>query len=240
MKIVGTILESRLHTPCTGRSPAQAGPFSQAGSRPVEIPSGDRRLRGTLAWPCHPSGFVLLARGRDGKRADVQSARLAAALRADGLGTLLLDRPAEPAVQGRAERARELLDATTWLAGQDAGRLPLGYLGIRSGAAVALEAAAASPRIEAVVVCGGQPGMSVERLSKVQVPTLLIVTEADHEYFRLGLNRLGGPKWVTALAGDDPLWESPGTLAAAGQRAAQWFVRYLVMEPAWRALHSYA
>jgi putative phosphoribosyl transferase len=235
----GTIDRSAAPTHrCFSPESARFAPSLEAGVRTVEIPAGKSRLKGTLAWPCHPSGFVVLVRGRGGERSNFQSARLGFALRADGLGTLLLDHPTDLPVHGREDRVRELLDATEWLARQpEASGLPLGYLGIRSGATVALLAAAESARVGAVVVCG-PPSMSGERLAGVRAPTLLVVAEPDHEYFRLrfpGSERLGGSRWVTALPGGDPRWESTATLAAAGRYAAQWFVRYLILEPAWRS-----
>lgn len=216
-----------------GLSPTQATMTcrSTAGVRLAELTVGKRQFIGTLAWPCHPSGFVLLAPGRGSQQARLQADRLASELRADGLGTLLVD------LIGRREQELELqvqrlLAATEWLVRQpEAAGLPLGYLGIGGGARVALQAAGRSARIGAVVVCGGPPGLDAEAWSLVRVPTLFLEGDHDEAGLRFGaaaMKRLGGPGWLSTVPGAGPRWEETGTLQGPGRCAAQWFVRHLV------------
>ena len=216
----------------------------QSGARAVAVPGPEGPIGGVLAWPVHPSGFVVFADPGWSRPERLQNFRLAAQLRAAGLGTMLLD--AAPAAGGPgalddADRLAERLGAvTTWLAEQpEAAGLPRGYLGRDLGAAAALAAAASSPvAIEAVVARGGRPDILGERLRAVRSPTLLLVGSADGEAMRLNraaLERLGGPKRLVAITGAGRRFEEAGKLEEVGRWAAEWLVHYLAMERTWRA-----
>ena len=225
------------------RPPATTPPVSRlhslkAGARAVDIPAGVARLKGTLTWPCHPSGFVLVTPAPT----SLEDVRLAARLRVEGLGTLRIDRiigarDSDPELQPGQLRA-----ATEWLVRQpEAAGLPMGCLSVGAGAG-ALVAAGSSAGIGAVVSYGGDPGRLGTRLYAMRAPTLLIVGDTDYERLRLaypGLVRVGGPTWLVTIPGTGPLQDGHA-LDEAGRRAAQWFVRHLVMEPAWRAAHPSA
>lgn len=221
------------------------GPTLVAGARQVRIPAGRVQLRGTLAWPSHPSGLVIFARsGTVGPR----DQSLAGHLRAEGMGTLLLDllpdaNGWEATASPNAEHCTERLRIATEWAGEqpEVAGLPLGYLGLGDHAAVALAGAVASAvPIEAVVVGAGRPTVLGERLAAVCVPTLLITGSRDEEGLRshrAALARLGDPKHLVTIAGAGPQFEEPGALAEVGRWAASWFVHYLAMEPTWRHRH---
>ena len=213
----------------------------KAGARAVDIPGGVVRLKGTLAWPCHPSGFVLFTRVGRGKQASLQDLRLAAQLQTDGLGTLLIDRIIGPRGTDSDLKAGQFRAITEWLARQpESVGLPVGCLGIDVGAAAALVAAGLSARIGAVVSYGGNPDVLGELLFAVRAPTLLIVGNGGYERLRHAhpaLVRPGGLAWLTTIPGTGALQDGRAP-EEAGRRAALWFVRHLIMEPAWRADHA--
>ena len=96
--------------------------------------------------------------------------------------------------------------------------------------AVALVAAARDDRIHAVVSRGGRPDLAAGWLDRVTAPTLLIVGGEDFEVLELNrraLDQLHGPKELAVVAGATHLFEEPGTLQEAAERAARWFQRHL-------------
>ena len=121
---------------------------------------------------------------------------VAAALNQAGLGTLLADLLTPEEELRRANvfdvrlLAARLTGSTRWLHRHPAARgIPLGYFGASTGAAAALWAAAADPRvpIAAVVSRGGRPDLAGPQLASVRAPTLLIVGGSDEAV--LDLNR---------------------------------------------------
>lgn len=213
-----------------------------AGMREVRIPAGGVGLRGTLAWPVHPSGLVILARSGG---AGPPERRLAGQLRAEGMSTLLLDLlPGDGESEAAAIRTAErcvgrLAIAAAWAAAQpEVAGLPLGYLGVGKLAAAPLAGADTSPLpVQAVVVAFGRPDLLGDRLAAIQVPTLFITGSRDEEGFRAhraALARLGGPRHLTILPGTGPGSDTPAASEELGRCAASWFVHYLAMEPAWR------
>lgn len=219
------------------------GPSLDAGAHEARIPAGRMLLRGTLAWPAHPSGLVIVC--RSGAAAGRQDQRLASRLRAEGMGTLLVDllpdakRPEVTAWRSTELGTERLGIATEWVGEQpEVAGLPLGYLGVGDHAAVALAGAAASRLpVEAVVVAAGRPNLLGDRLAAVRAPTLFITGSLDEESLRAhraALARLGAPKRLLTIPGAGPRFEEPGALEELGRWAASWFVHYLTMEPAWR------
>ena len=68
-------------------------------------------------------------------------------------------------------------------------------------------------------------------------PTLLLVGSRDPvvlDLNRAALGLLRGPKQLVVIPRAGHRFEEPGTLQAAGERAAEWFVRYLELERRWR------
>jgi pimeloyl-ACP methyl ester carboxylesterase len=105
--------------------------------------------------------------------------------------------------------------------------LPVGYFGASTGAAAALEAAAAlGDRVAAVVSRGGRPDLvSAATLRNVMAPVLLIVGEWDEEV--LELNRWAASHLarheVVVVPGASHLFEETGALAVVARSAAAWF-----------------
>jgi pimeloyl-ACP methyl ester carboxylesterase len=128
--------------------------------------------------------------------------------------------------------AGRLQDATRWIReSSDTAELSVGYFGASTGAAAALQAAAeGDTEIAAIVSRGGRPDLAMPCLSRVYVPTLLIVGGEDVPV--IPLNRqafaaLAGVKDLVIIPGATHLFEEPGALETVARLASEWFVRYL-------------
>jgi len=111
-------------------------------------------------------------------------------------------------------------------------RLPIGLFGGSTGAAAALQVAAARPKqVRAVVSRGGRPDMaSAEVLLKVQAPTLLIVGSLDTEVLelnRLAKSQMPGLTEINVIPGATHLFEESGALEQVSQHAGAWFNQWL-------------
>jgi pimeloyl-ACP methyl ester carboxylesterase len=167
---------------------------------------------------------------------------VAESLRERGLATLLMDllTPEEDDEDRRTARLRfdipllaeRLISAVDWLVGdaRTAG-LPVGCFGASTGAAAALVAAARRPQaVRAVVSRGGRPDLAAEELPSVEVPTLLIVGEADEPVIGMNrevMGRFGSPADLVIVPGATHLFEEPGALEEVARLAGEWFVRHL-------------
>jgi dienelactone hydrolase len=191
-----------------------------------------------LELPVSPIGLVVFAHGSGSGRGSPRNQRVAAALRARGLGTLLFDLllPEEAADRRKVFDipllASRLEDAVRWV-GEDEriATLPLGFFGASTGAAAAF-AAASRPYVgvRAVVSRGGRPDLAASELALVDAPSLLIVGGADEEV--LALNRaamasMKAPVQLAVVPGAGHLFEEPGTLDEVTRLAGDWFVRHL-------------
>lgn len=189
----------------------------------VRIPRGTTPLAADLVLPDRAVGVVLFAHGSGSHRRSPRNRRVAAALQAAGLATLLLDLDSW---------GQPLLCAVDWCASQEQlAPLPLGLFGASSGAALALEAAAARPaRVGAVVCRGGRPDLAFEALGRVRCPTLLIVGAADLDVLELNVwaaahLRARHDLLVVPRAGH--LFAEPGALEAVAEASCDWFLRHL-------------
>src|SRR5438552_14194763 len=115
----------------------------------VEVDIGPEHLKGFLGVPRRAAGLVIFAHGSGSGRRSPRNNRVAAALRNDGLATLLLDllTPAEERDRANvfdiALLASRLSSANDWaLAQSETANLPIGYFGASTGAGAALMAAA--------------------------------------------------------------------------------------------------
>ncbi|MFP5404064.1 MAG: dienelactone hydrolase family protein [Gammaproteobacteria bacterium] len=205
----------------------------------VHIPAGRATVEGMLEVPGEAVGLVLFAHGSGSSRHSPRNNYVAGVLRAAKVGTLLMDllTPEEDTDYERrfdiGLLTRRLLDAARWVGEQDATKeLPLGFFGASTGAAAALEAAAAlGPQARAVVSRGGRPDLaSAQALAKVTAPTLLLVGGYDDVVIDLNqqaYDRLRCKKELVIVPGATHLFEEPGTLEAVATRAAGWFAEYL-------------
>jgi len=208
----------------------------------VRIPVDGITLDGDLAVPDGARGIVLFAHGSGSSRFSPRNRAVAAALRADGLATLLLDllTPDEERVDEVTRHLRfdvallaaRLAAATDWVTQRSEARhLAVGYFGASTGAAAALIAAAERPApVRAVVSRGGRPDLAGAALSAVRAPTLLIVGGADTvviDLNRQALAALHAECRLEIVPGATHLFEEPGTLEEVARLAREWFVRHL-------------
>lgn len=195
-------------------------------------------LAGTLQVPPGARGLVLFAHGSGSSRLSVRNNAVATWLNDGGFATLLLDllTSAEEADRRKvfdiALLSDRLTGAAHWIDQQpDLSRLPMGLFGASTGAAAALQTAAElGARIKAVVSRGGRPDLAAGSLARVEAPTLLIVgghDEAVLELNRQAFAKLTCLKVIRIIPGATHLFEEPGTLAAVGNYAKEWFSLHL-------------
>lgn len=209
----------------------------------AHIPAGPVTIEGMLEVPEHAVGLVLFAHGSGSSRHSPRNNYVAGMLRQVGVGTLLMDLLTPEEDRDYSQRfdigllTRRLLDAARWVGEQEATRhLPLGLFGASTGAAAALEAAAAlGDQVRAVVSRGGRPDLASEQtLMKVAAPTLLLVGGYDDgviDLNQLAYDQLRCEKEMVIVPGATHLFEEPGTLEAVASRAAGWFAEHFVLPP---------
>lgn len=205
----------------------------------VHIPADAIELDGELVLPPSATGVVLFAHGSGSSRFSPRNTFVAEVLQQHGIGTLLFDLLTRAEDQDYATRfdidllTRRLLAATAWLqTNPQTQTLRVGYFGASTGAAAALQAAAAmGNKIAAVVSRGGRPDLAGETaLNQVTAPTLLIVGSADYGVIELNQQAyalLHCEKKLTLIAGATHLFEESGTLEQAARSAANWFAQRL-------------
>ena len=192
-----------------------------------------------LIIPQRAAGVVLFAHGSGSSRHSPRNQYVAKQLREARLGTLLIDLLTPEEDETYRTRfdigllTQRLADAARSLAREPQTKdLPVGLFGASTGAAAALEVAAAMPEaIRAVVSRGGRPDLaSHAALRKVKAPTLLIVGGDDAGVIELNEQAyaaLGCVKHLAIVPGATHLFEEPGTLEEVARLAAEWFTRHL-------------
>jgi len=212
---------------------------------PVEeltIRQGELVLHASLGVPPGAAGVVIFAHGSGSSRTSPRNQRVAAALRARGLATLLFDLLTE--AEELVDRldgslrfdipllARRLVGVTDWVRrASPVAHLPLAYFGASTGAAAALVAAAERPAdVRAVVSRGGRPDLATHALPRVVAPCLFIVGGNDPQV--LALNRdaiaqMAAPTQLAIVPGASHLFEEPGALDDVVQLASEWLIDHL-------------
>lgn len=204
----------------------------------VKITGAGVTLNGDLALHRDAKGLVIFAHGSGSSRHSVRNKYVASVLRAHGLSTLLLDLLTEAESEWTDKRfdidllTQRLTLAENWLKQQDETKqLPIGYFGSSTGAAAALQSAAAlGDQIKAVVSRGGRPDLAKAYLAKITAPTLLLVGGYDDGVIELNEQAyalLNCEKEMTIIPGATHLFEEAGTLEQVAELAAQWFVKQL-------------
>jgi len=207
----------------------------------VHIPAGKVTLEGGLAIPEAAGAIVLFAHGSGSSRHSPRNKWVAQVLHGEGLATLLLDllsKDEDMLYETRFDidlLTRRLNIATEWILRQrETKSFAVGYFGASTGAAAALEAAAALGRkVGAVVSRGGRPDLA-RSLGRVLAPTLLIVGGRDDQVIELNqeaYNELKTEKQLVIVPGATHLFEEPGALDEVARLAADWFKRHLKQAP---------
>jgi putative phosphoribosyl transferase len=208
----------------------------------VHIPAGRVQLEGQLVIPAGATGIVAFAHGSGSSSHSPRNQFVAGVLHGRGIATFLFDlltreEDVEYAVRfDIALLTRRLTTASGWLMKQpDTKTLNLGFFGASTGAAAALQAAAAlGDKVKSVVSRGGRPDLAGEQsLEAVRAPTLLIVGANDLSVIDLNEEayaQLTCTKHLQIIPGATHLFEEAGTLEAAASAAGDWFARYLTAD----------
>jgi len=214
--------------------------MSESNAQLVQIPVDDVHVEGLLELPASAQGIVLFAHGSGSSRHSPRNNHVARVLHDKGIGTLLLDLLTLSEDLDYHTRfdidllTQRLLAVTRWVRSHTppTRHLPIGYFGASTGAAAALQAAAAlGKEIHAVVSRGGRPDLAGSHdLARVKAPTLLLVGSRDEDV--LELNReayacLSCTKELSIIAGATHLFEETGTLEEVARQATIWFSQYL-------------
>jgi putative phosphoribosyl transferase len=209
---------------------------TESARQTVRIPPLE--LEGSLSVPLSAEGLVIFAHGSGSSRLSPRNRFVAEALGQAGLATLLFDLLTEQEAQDRANvfdiplLAGRLQAAVRWARLAAATKsLPVGYFGASTGAAAALQAAAADKELAAVVSRGGRPDLAGPALGLVEAPTLLIVGGDDVEVLalnRAAQRRLRCENRLEVVPGASHLFEEPGTLEAVVALARRWFLDHLM------------
>lgn len=204
----------------------------------IPIPLEDVTLQGDLIVPADAKGLVLFSHGSGSGRKSTRNRWVAEELHRAGFGTLLFDLLTmhEDEVEDLRFDIPLLTDrltaVTRWVLGQPALRgLPIGLFGASTGAASALNTAAALPQlVKAVVSRGGRPDLAMEALPLVKAPTLLIVGGWDGPVIdmnRTAYDELQCVKHLAIMEGATHLFEEPGKLEDVARLAMEWYGLYL-------------
>jgi putative phosphoribosyl transferase len=213
--------------------------FDRVRKEVIDIAINGEVVEGMLAVPEGARAVVLFAHGSGSGRLSPRNNYVAGELRKAGLATLLMDllTPVEePSTRARFDidlLAQRLELAANWLAkDRDTARLPLGLFGASTGAAAALQLAAAGRHtVYSVVSRGGRPDLAGSaELGRVEAPTLLIVGALDMQVIELNEGAyamLNCRKAFNVVPGATHLFEEPGTLEQVARLATDWFVKCL-------------
>ncbi|HQO17089.1 MAG TPA: alpha/beta hydrolase [Methylotenera sp.] len=196
-------------------------------------------IEGMLRLPENARGIVLFAHGSGSSRLSPRNNYVAQVLQDNNIGTLLLDlltAEEDTDYQTRFDIAlltRRLIAATRWVKAEALTKdLAIGYFGASTGAAAALQAAAANKDISAVVSRGGRPDLAgSEHLGQVHCPTLLLVGGWDDVVIELNqaaYDLMHCEKILSIIPNATHLFEEPGTLEEVAHQAAAWFVKHLI------------
>ena len=205
----------------------------------ILIPLDEVTLKGDLSVFPSMRALVIFAHGSGSSRKSPRNRRVAQALNAQGIGTLLFDLLTEEEAQDRKNvfdidlLSKRLAETTEWLRRQkEFEKTPLGYFGASTGAGAALRAATKlniDQQVYAIVSRGGRPDLAGEALSKVKMPTLLIV--GGNDFGVIELNQQAHANLPNAelilVDGATHLFEEPGALEEVSQLAARWFIEKL-------------
>ncbi len=207
-------------------------------SPPKRVLIGPHGLEGDLLLPQRARALIVFAHASGATRRSPRNQHVAQFMHEQQLGTLLFDllRPDEAKDENAhvdvALLSRRIGEVIDWLDRRPAlCALPIGLFGAGTGAAAALDAAAANPkRIFAIVSRGGRPDLAHTALSRVHASTLLIAGGADAEAVALNRNaarRLKDPSELAIVPGVANLLEEHAALDRVTQLATDWFIAHL-------------
>jgi putative phosphoribosyl transferase len=205
----------------------------------VVVQAGEVQLDGNLLVPGLAKGLVVFVHGSGSSRFSPRNQYVARVLNEGGLATLLFDlltadeneidmltRELRFDISLLSKRITATLD---WLTGQEiVSGLPIGLFGSSTGAAAAINAAAARPeRVSAVVSRGGRPDLAMDALPSVKAPTLMLVGGLDYPVIdinRTAANAMQALCQIEIVEGATHLFGEPGKLEQVAARVRDWFL----------------
>jgi putative phosphoribosyl transferase len=203
----------------------------------VVVPLNDIKLRGDLSVPQDAYAMVVFVHGSGSSRLSPRNQTVAKYLNEHRIATFLFDLLTYDEDTLYMKRfdiqllASRLKEVTEWLAKHDeCTDLPIGYFGASTGAAAALIAANATPKVSAIVSRGGRPDLAKDALPSVKAPTLLIVGGLDTDVIRLNwyaYKALLCEKELEIVPGASHLFEEKGTMEKVCVLATEWFEKHL-------------
>jgi putative phosphoribosyl transferase len=192
-------------------------------------------MEGMLSIPEKSKALVLFAHGSGSSRLSPRNTFVAKNLQKAGLSTLLIDLLSEEEDSVYETRfdipllKQRLEQIVRWLQKEPETKgLSIGLFGASTGAASALEVAAAlGGTIKAVVSRGGRPDLAMHVLHLVVSPTLFIVGGEDFQVIELNekaFAELRCPKQFEIVPKATHLFEEPGCLEEVARLAKEWFL----------------
>ena len=204
----------------------------------VEIPINGISLKGRLRIAPDQKGLIIFSHGSGSSRLSSRNNYVADLLLNEGFSSLLFDLLTETEDMVYENRFNinlltlRLVKVTEWIAEQNETKnIPIGFFGASTGAASALNAATfLKAKIKAIVSRGGRPDMAGPNLSKIDIPTLLIVGGDDGvviDLNRKAYDKLNGIKTLEIIEGATHLFSEPGKLEEVAKLTIDWFNKYL-------------
>ena len=206
----------------------------------LSIPFHDLSIHAHLYMPPEPTALVIISHGSGSSRVSPKNNYVARSLSNDNMAALLVDlltTKEDNRIKNRFDiplLTERLTHVTKWAMHQSGLRgLPVGYLGISTGAASALNAAAVLyDKIKAVVCAGGRTDLVKDSdLALVSCPTLFIVGGLDNEVLKLNRKvfpNLKCKKSIFIINSASHSFEEPGKMHFLSELASGWFEKYLV------------
>ncbi|HEX7421011.1 MAG TPA: alpha/beta family hydrolase [Thermoanaerobaculia bacterium] len=207
----------------------------------LQIPAGTVLLSANVVVPANATGVVLFAHGSGSSRHSPRNQFVASALNSAGIATVLADLLTieEEVIDERTAEFRfdipwlttRVVQMIDWVTGYEPlAKLPIGLFGASTGAAAALDAAAArSNAVRAVVSRGGRVDLASD-IARIRAAALFIVGEHDTlvlELNEMALQKLAGVKRLEVVPGAAHLFEEKGALERVAALARNWFRDYL-------------
>lgn len=209
----------------------------------VSVPAGGVDLPAHLRIPRYAEGMVVFVHGSGSSRHSPRNRHISDRLVEGGYASLLFDLLTEKEDRGYAERfdidrmTARLLSVIRWTMeyGPTKG-LRIALFGSDTGAAAALRAVAgltaedAGYLVNCVVSRGGRPDLSMQQLTQVKTPTLLIVGENDSEVLKLNESariRLAGESDLETVPRAGHLFEEPGALDRVADLTLAWLADHV-------------
>lgn len=211
--------------------------------RAITLFVGGAELHADLTVPTDAVGLVILAYPTGSSRTNPKQQHIAHVLNDGGLATLfcdLLTQEEELLSEITGEfrddvgmMAIRLVAVTDWCGSQvELRTLPIGYLGVGGGAAVAFASAAQRPEvIRALVVRGGRLDRAWTALSNVRAPVLLVAGEHDEglrDAYAVCLPHIASScKRVALIPRSGAVFSEPVVLDEYAEGASRWFAEHL-------------